>query len=62
VAAQAERYDTKSAFGEEVQKVRIPAPCTLECAVHKQQRVWMLLAGLTLVDYFQHDVEFLSRH
>jgi hypothetical protein len=46
-----ESQNAKSAVGEEVQKVHIPAPSTLEGAMNKEQRVWVLIAELTLVDY-----------
>jgi hypothetical protein len=50
MTAKAERQDAKPALGEEVQKVRIPAPGALEGAVHKEQRMRVLCAGLTLID------------
>ena len=54
MAAPTDRDGSKAPFGEEVQKVVIPAPGRVQTDVNEQQRYRVRLAARTLVDHFEH--------
>ena len=53
--AQAQRHSKESSLGEKVEKVLIPAPAVLKCAMHEQHRMRMLVTSLAFSDDFQHE-------